>query len=61
MWPREAVPYACKGQFDCIVLEDREDFAKPELFPGREGRGWLIWSIWKKYAGTSRPMTIFVS
>ena len=31
---QEAVPTLARVNFDCIVLEDREDFAKPELFPG---------------------------
>lgn len=31
---QEAVPTLARVHFDCIVLEDREEFAKPELFPG---------------------------
>ena len=31
---QEAVPTLARVNFDCIVLEDREDFTKPELFPG---------------------------
>ena len=48
---QEAVPTLARVNFDCIVLEDREDLQSRNYFRGREGRGWLIWSIWKKYAG----------